>query len=805
MNVFFEFLITLTLALGVSVVVYAVVARRTARQTTASPAARAAHPLSAKRADRIFLAIVLGYTVVFGAFVILRYLVFEAATNDLAQYDQLIWNSLNGRLLLNSYIPDAPQFLGKSFSPILLALVPLYAVWSSPIVLLIVETLAIGVGSLPIYWLARARLGRPLALVVAAAYFLYPAVTYVNLIGFSEIALAIPLLGLATFFLLRKRDRPFLVCIGVALLVKEEIAFIVVGFGVFVFLIQRRRALGLTLAGFGGAFGAVLLQYVIPYFRGAKPGDFYYFGSGSFAGGATRYGYLGHSLTEVAATLLTRPEVVLAHVLVPGKIEYLLQLLVPLAFLPVLGADVAILALATLGYTLLSDYVWQYDIQTLYPAPLIPFLFVATVVGLERLSRRVARWKSDRGDLGGAPGAAIAALLLVASVSSYWLQSQGPLSLNYAFANISRIPHAEIGHALLGLVPKDAIVVAQTEYLAHLSERQSIYEVPAIPDYRQADYLFLDKTDNWYRIHQGHWDYFLNTGYFETVASQDGYVVARRVIPAGPRLRFGGQITLLGCAVGATAPMGGTTLRPILAWQADVPLVKRYAIDVEVVDAAGHVWVTQDSEPQGGRLPTTEWTVEKSVGDQYALDLPPTMPGGEYFVTAAVHDVGSSDGLAAKDSDGNSLGANPVIAQVQVSRNKSSFTASELRIEEPKYVDMAEMRFLGYVPPRQTVTPGEPLHIGLYWRARAKPLGDYTVAVQLRDAAGAIAFEQAARPAGGTYPTNEWSVGEVLLDWHDFNLPSDIAPGEYEITVVLTDANRRVLGQTTISTLTVER
>ena len=82
------------------------------------------------------------------------------------------------------------------------------------------------------------------------------------------------------------------------------------------------------------------------------------------------------------------------------------------------------------------------------------------------------------------------------------------------------------------------------------------------------------------------------------------------------------------------------------------------------------------------------------------------------------------------------------------------------------------MRFLGYVPPRETISAGELLQVGLYWRARDKPQGDYIVAVQLRDATGRIAFEHASRPAADAYPTTQWNAGEVLLDWHDFHLPT---------------------------------
>jgi hypothetical protein len=36
-------------------------------------------------------------------------------------------------------------------------------------------------------------------------------------------------------------------------------------------------------------------------------------------------------------------------------------------------------------------------------------------------------------------------------------------------------------------------------------------------------------------------------------------------------------------------------------------------------------------------------------------------------------------------------------------------------------------------------------------------------------------------PAHGTRSTSEWYIGEQVLDTHDLLLPSDLAPGDYEL------------------------
>jgi hypothetical protein len=185
------------------------------------------------------------------------------------------------------------------------------------------------------------------------------------------------------------------------------------------------------------------------------------------------------------------------------------------------------------------------------------------------------------------------------------------------------------------------------------------------------------------------------------------------------------------------------------------------------------------------------------------------MPAGDYTITIGVDEAATANYLDATDATGKPIGTEPVVATVRIEKDKSSYTASELVKIQPMtadFVDMGEMRFLGYAPLSPSAMAGVPYSVGIYWRAREKPRGDYLVAVQLRDATGRVAFEQANRPANGTYPTTQWDAGEVLLDWHDFNLPKDLAAGEYQVFVSLLDSGTaRLLGETKLTTIQVNK
>jgi hypothetical protein len=348
-------------------------------------------------------------------------------------------------------------------------------------------------------------------------------------------------------------------------------------------------------------------------------------------------------------------------------------------------------------------------------------------------------------------------------------------------------------------------VVAQEEVLPHFSSREYVYSFPAIPDYRQTDYLVARRGRLFYNFHKGVLDSWMSTGYFETVVDKDGLMLAGRKMPeTSPNIRFGDSMILLGYTLFPPTPWkGGTVSRPIVTWQATKRITEKYSIAIQVVDQQGHVWSRTIGEPHNGVTPTTQWKVGKPVGDQYQLNLPPTMPTGDYQIALEVH---NSDGayLEAFDSEGTLIGTGLVLSTVRIEKDKSSVTASQLEMGHRLYVDIQEMRLLGFELDRRQFKVRDTLELGLYWRARAKPQEDYVVKTQLCDSAGRVVFEETSRPAQGAYPTTEWNAGEVLLDWHDWRIPDSLSDGAYTLKVSLIQTpNGTILGEAELADITI--
>ena len=94
---------------------------------------------------------------------------------------------------------------------------------------------------------------------------------------------------------------------------------------------------------------------------------------------------------------------------------------------------------------------------------------------------------------------------------------------------------------------------------------------------------------------------------------------------------------------------------------------------------------------------------------------------------------------------------------------------------------------LGYRVAADRVRPGEVLRLVLYWQANSPVGADYNVFTHVLDASGVLRAQQDNAPVGGTYPTSQWTAGEMVVDAYDIALPPDLPAGDYAIEIGLYD------------------
>jgi hypothetical protein len=74
---------------------------------------------------------------------------------------------------------------------------------------------------------------------------------------------------------------------------------------------------------------------------------------------------------------------------------------------------------------------------------------------------------------------------------------------------------------------------------------------------------------------------------------------------------------------------------------------------------------------------------------------------------------------------------------------------------------------------------GDTLQVGLHWQADQKPAANYTVFVQLLDAAAQVQAQRDRWPGDGLFPTGALNAGDVVVD--NLALPLDVPPGQYRL------------------------
>jgi uncharacterized membrane protein len=501
-------------------------AAHTARWPTQD--AMLAHRTHGGRGPEVGLVIVGGlsafYLLYMSALTIARHNAFMTHSFDLGIYDQVLHTLLReGALRSTQHGAAAINHLSNHFSPILYLVAPVYALWQDARMLLLLQSLALGIGAIPVYLLARRITGSArLALALGCVYLLYPALHGVNTFDFHQIILATPLLLFSLWFLESGRDRAFVVTLLLALLVKEELGLTVAAIGGYVFVGKRRYRLGAALAVIGMGYFLIVTKAVMPALGGAPQVNRF---AAMMASGED-------GLEAIARTLLTNPFYTLTLIFSnPDRLIYLSQIFLPLLFTPFFGGIAWLAALPAISVSLLTDAETQFSIAYHYSAIFIPFAFYLAACGLRFLLslRRIG----PEGEARLAPAEGLTAALVVAGLAmnfSYgWIFSKQFYELSL------RTQHAATVRQCIAGIPPQASVSAMSDLVPHLSGRSDIYLFPIV---NGADFIVFDAdpaANFWPFIERdGRLDAIRGlaphvvSGEYGLVRSQDGCLILQR-------------------------------------------------------------------------------------------------------------------------------------------------------------------------------------------------------------------------------------------------------------------------------------
>ncbi|HEX3244104.1 MAG TPA: DUF2079 domain-containing protein [Chloroflexota bacterium] len=596
----------------------------------------AVHPtamahLGARTRDRVAWIVAVGGCVAFIAilswFAQAQHNAYSTGQHDLEIYSQVIWNTANGHPYETTLLKTNRSHLAEHLSGAVLLLAPLYKLVPEPMLLIVIQQVALGLAALPIYAFARVRGDSPgIALLAAAGYLCSSAAASIALDDFHPVALTALPLGLSAYCLLTGRARAALVAALIALFLEEEASLVIIGLGLMV-LGQRRWKPGLGWLALGSVYLALAVFVVMPRFHQQN----------TLAEGTPNRS-VGHF-----QELLTRPSVLTDRLFGERLRDGLTSLILPAGGLALLQPQLLIASVPSFAALFLQDRDDTFHRH--WTAPMLPLVWMATAAGIAQL-------RSGRARL------AASCVVIAASAFAYRADSPLPGGGNYDSANFERTERSEILDDLVSRVPPDARVSASVNVVAHLANRPGVYVFPPGDHYaagierqaRRPNAFVLDLFDSGTQRIAALDQYsplMQEPIYSVWSPGHKALLLLDRPPPApgGSTAIFDDDIRLIGTSVRET-PHG---IELEMQWQKFHAFRGRLARQITVVDEHERVVDREDDMTLSSVFGANKWQLGQVIVDTYRIK----QPAGSTQLTARVAWVSRDKQTPIEVDDGN--------------------------------------------------------------------------------------------------------------------------------------------------------
>lgn len=233
-----------------------------------------------------------------------------------------------------------------------------------------------------------------------------------------------------------------------------------------------------------------------------------------------------------------------------------------------------------------------------------------------------------------------------------------------------------------------------------------------------------------------------------------------------------------------------------LFWMSDRRQVDRLGLRLQLIDGKGKPALARDVPmislvhgiPMTGLgirsdFPTTAWPAQSVVAQDVELSLPAYLPALSYPIQIQLFERETGEPVAIDGQAAATLG------QVSVARPREPYRPREVAIDQRRNISFGGLiSLLGYNLPEALPRPGHHLPVWLHWSAREAPSAAYEVHLRLLDGDGTVLTEVVGFPAGPSFPTSQWEMGDLAQGRFDIHLPPHIDGGRYRLAARLVDS-----------------
>lgn len=413
-----------------------------------------------------------------GVMSVCRYLTFATPNYDFGIFSQMFYYMRKTLLPLATSERDMLlSHFSVHISPIFYLFLPFYAIFPSPVTLLVCQAVTLASGVIPVVMICKKLgLSKKAAAAFALIYALYPALAGGCFYDLHENIFLAPLLLWLFYFIVKDKWYGVAIFSLLVMLVKEDAPVYVAFAGIYVLITVKKK---------GRLKGLFMLAGSVIYFAAAA------LLLNTYGGGVMSERFANYmtnqsdSLLNAAANVIKDPAFVVhqmfdtaADAAAENKIEFILRMFIPLGFLPFFTKKLSryILLLPLVLINLMSDYVYQHSIFFQYTYGPLAFLMFLSILNYSELSEKIRRMVGTY---------AVAASLLIC-MQSVW---QKPNYLQYYLKDQK---YYDTMRSAVASVPKDASVGADTFCCAAASDRDQIYELDETSHTDELDYIIID-------------------------------------------------------------------------------------------------------------------------------------------------------------------------------------------------------------------------------------------------------------------------------------------------------------------------
>ena len=403
-------------------------------------------------------------------------------------------------------------------SPVYYLMLPFYLFFRTPAALNVLQAVIVGSGMIPMILIARHfRLAAKVQIAFSLIYLFSAALITSGFYDLHENCFLVPFLLWLILSIEKKSNFGMIVFTLLTLSIKEDAALYIWALAAFIIFDRKMLKQGLAMFFASGAYFIGAIRYLNNFGEGAMTGRF----EGLIA-------IPKWSLLAVPYAVIRNPGFILSKVFAEEKLGYIIQMMSPLAFMPLLSRKLTrlILLIPFLLMNLMVDYQYQYDMRFQYNYGSYILLFYMALLFMKDQTETAQVSEEENTTKKSACRNMAANSLLAIAMTSGILISTVHLSVYEHYPNRLETSKASITSMkqVMDQIPDESSVLATCYLTGYLSDRDTLYDLDynlVDGSYFRADYIVIDLRPAYRGDHETLLPMFISDGYELVTKNED--------------------------------------------------------------------------------------------------------------------------------------------------------------------------------------------------------------------------------------------------------------------------------------------